>query len=68
MVNIAKSVGCDGLHPGYGFLSENPLLAEICAQQGITFVGPDAEVISKMGDKTAARKSMTDAENQGNVA
>ncbi|MCK5122082.1 MAG: acetyl-CoA carboxylase biotin carboxylase subunit, partial [Methylococcales bacterium] len=61
LVNIAKSVGCDGLHPGYGFLSENALLAKICAQQGIAFVGPDAEVISKMGDKTAARKSMTDA-------
>lgn len=61
LVNIAKSVGCDGLHPGYGFLSENPLLAEICKQQGITFVGPDAEVIRRMGDKTAARKSMIEA-------
>ncbi len=58
LVNIAKSVGCDGLHPGYGFLSENPLLAEICAQQGIAFVGPNSEIISKMGDKTEARKSM----------
>ncbi|OQK17832.1 pyruvate carboxylase subunit A [Methyloprofundus sedimenti] len=61
LVNLAKSVGCDGLHPGYGFLSENPLLAEICAQQGITFVGPNGAVIRKMGDKTAARKSMIDA-------
>ena len=61
LVNLAKSVGCDGLHPGYGFLSENPLLADICAQQGITFVGPDASIIRKMGDKTAARKSMTEA-------
>lgn len=61
LVNTAKSVGCDGLHPGYGFLSENALLAEICAEQGITFVGPDAEVIRKMGDKTAARKSMIEA-------
>ena len=61
LVNLARSVGCDGLHPGYGFLSENPLLADICAQQGITFVGPDASIIRKMGDKTAARKSMTDA-------
>jgi len=61
LVNIAKSVGCDGLHPGYGFLSENALLATICAQQGIAFVGPSAEVISKMGDKTEARKSMTAA-------
>lgn len=58
LVNIAKSVGCDALHPGYGFLSENPQLAQICAQQGIAFVGPDADVISKMGDKTEARSSM----------
>jgi len=61
LVNIAKSVGCDGLHPGYGFLSENALLAEICVQQGIAFVGPSAEVISKMGDKTEARKRMVAA-------
>ncbi len=61
LVNTAKSVGCDGLHPGYGFLSENAMLAEICAEQGITFVGPNAKVIRKMGDKTAARKSMIEA-------
>jgi len=61
LVNIAKSVGCDGLHPGYGFLSENALLAEICTQQGIAFVGPNAEIISRMGDKTEARKSMVAA-------
>ncbi len=61
LVNIAKTAGCDGLHPGYGFLSENADLAEACVQQGITFVGPSAEIIRQMGDKTAARKSMIEA-------
>jgi len=58
IVNLAVAAGCDALHPGYGFLSENPLLAEICARRGITFIGPSAEVIRKMGDKTAARQAM----------
>jgi len=61
IVNLAVATGCDALHPGYGFLSENPLLAEICAKRGIRFVGPDAEVIRRMGDKTAARRTMKDA-------
>jgi len=58
LVNVAKMANCDGLHPGYGFLSENADLAKACAEQGISFVGPDARVISQMGDKTEARKSM----------
>lgn len=58
LVNIAVASGCDALHPGYGFLSENPELAEICARRNIRFIGPDAEVIRKMGDKTEARKAM----------
>lgn len=58
IVNIAVTSGCDALHPGYGFLSENPLLAEICERRGITFIGPSAEVIRKMGDKTEARRAM----------
>ena len=58
IVNLAVAAGCDALHPGYGFLSENPLLAEICARRGITFIGPSASVIRRMGDKTAARKAM----------
>ena len=58
IVNLAVSSGCDALHPGYGFLSENPLIAEICARRGILFIGPSAEVIRRMGDKIAARQCM----------
>jgi pyruvate carboxylase subunit A len=58
IVNLAVATGCDALHPGYGFLSENPQLAEICARRRIRFIGPNAEVIRRMGDKTEARRSM----------
>jgi pyruvate carboxylase subunit A len=61
LVSLAVETGCDGLHPGYGFLSENAELAEICAQRGIRFIGPSAEVIRRMGDKTEARRAMTAA-------
>lgn len=61
IVNLARRAGCDGVHPGYGFLSENPELARACAQRGITFIGPTAEVIARMGDKTAARQAMQKA-------
>ena len=61
LVNIAVAAGCDALHPGYGFLSENPELAETCQRRGIYFVGPDAETIHKLGDKTIARQTMTSA-------
>jgi pyruvate carboxylase subunit A len=58
IVNLAVTAGCDALHPGYGFLSENPQLAEICARRGIVFIGPSAEVIRRMGDKIEARRTM----------
>jgi pyruvate carboxylase subunit A len=61
IVNLAAATGCDALHPGYGFLSENPLLAEICARRGIRFIGPTAEVIRSMGDKVEARRTMIKA-------
>jgi pyruvate carboxylase subunit A len=61
IVALAESAGCDALHPGYGFLSENPQLAEVCARRGITFIGPPAEVIRRMGDKLEARRAMTTA-------
>ncbi len=61
IVNLAVATGCDALHPGYGFLSENPQLAERCERRGIKFIGPTAEVIRRMGDKTEARKSMVEA-------
>ncbi|MDF0534107.1 acetyl-CoA carboxylase biotin carboxylase subunit [Shewanella yunxiaonensis] len=58
LVSLAVEAGCDALHPGYGFLSENPQLAELCAEHGVKFIGPDAEIIRRMGDKTEARRTM----------
>jgi pyruvate carboxylase subunit A len=58
IVNLALETGCDAIHPGYGFLSENAEFARICEQQDITFIGPKSSVIHKMGDKTQARNSM----------
>ncbi|MCO6413288.1 MAG: acetyl-CoA carboxylase biotin carboxylase subunit [Thiogranum sp.] len=58
IVNLAVATGCDALHPGYGFLSENPELARICERRGIKFIGPGAEVIRSMGNKIEARRSM----------
>jgi len=74
LVNLAVETGCDALHPGYGFLSENPELAEICQRRSIQFVGPGSDVIQKMGDKTHARHTMVTAGipvtpgSDGNVA
>jgi pyruvate carboxylase subunit A len=61
IVNLAVATGCDALHPGYGFLSENPKLAEVCQQRGIKFIGPNAEVISRLGNKVEARAAMIKA-------
>ncbi|HET8808383.1 MAG TPA: biotin carboxylase N-terminal domain-containing protein, partial [Methylophaga sp.] len=58
IVNLALQTGCDAIHPGYGFLSENARFAELCEQHGVTFIGPKSSVIKQMGDKTAARDSM----------
>lgn len=58
IVNLAIEVGCDAIHPGYGFLSENPEFARICEEKGIIFIGPKSSVIHGMGDKTQARDSM----------
>ncbi len=61
IVNIAVAAGCDALHPGYGFLSENPQLAKICARRNIRFIGPSEEVIRRLGDKVEARAAMIEA-------
>ena len=61
IVATAKRAGCDAIHPGYGFLSENPALPEACEQAGITFIGPPASAMRQMGSKTAARAKMTEA-------
>jgi pyruvate carboxylase subunit A len=62
IVNLAIATGCDAVHPGYGFLSENPLLPEICHTRGLRYIGPGAAVIRKMGDKIQARKAMQAAD------
>ena len=58
IVDIAVNSGADAVHPGYGFLSESPALAEECAQRGIAFVGPHPDLARLMADKWAARKKM----------
>src|SRR5258708_17551005 len=55
IVGLAKEKGVDAIHPGYGFLSENPALPRACERAGITFVGPSAALLELLGDKTAAR-------------
>src|SRR5579863_2526067 len=56
IVAMAKERGVDAIHPGYGFLSENPALPRACEAAGITFVGPSAHLLETLGDKTAARQ------------
>ncbi|WP_182274803.1 acetyl-CoA carboxylase biotin carboxylase subunit [Bacillus velezensis] len=58
IVSVAKLTGTDAIHPGYGFLAENADFAELCEELNITFVGPTAEAISKMGTKDIARDTM----------
>ncbi len=57
----AEVTGVDAIHPGYGFLAENPLFAKICEENNITFIGPTARQIEQMGDKATARKIMIEA-------
>ena len=61
IANLALSLGCDAVHPGYGFMSEDPLFSRRCARRGVKFIGPSADIIEKMGDKTAARNTMIEA-------
>jgi acetyl-CoA carboxylase biotin carboxylase subunit len=56
LMEIARRAGCDALHPGYGFLAENPELARACAANKITFIGPSPEAMERLGSKTAARQ------------
>src|SRR5207244_9137088 len=55
IVAIAKEHGVDAIHPGYGFLAENAALARACVDNGITFVGPTADLLATFGDKTAGQ-------------
>lgn len=61
ILSAATRLGCDAIHPGYGFLSENSEFARLVEQCGMVFIGPDADVIDRMGDKAAARELMQKA-------
>ena len=58
VVQAARQTGCTALHPGWGFLSENPSFAALCESHGVTFVGPPAHVMQLMGKKTPAKQAM----------
>ena len=62
LLTAAKITGCDAVHPGYGFLSENPDFADRCVEAGLKYIGPSGDVIRRMGSKAAAR---TLAQNAG---
>ena len=61
IITAARNVGADAIHPGFGFLSENADFVRLCDEYGITFIGPTADVINSMGNKSHARKTMMDA-------
>lgn len=58
IIDVCKKAGVDAVHPGYGFLSENPAFAKACAEAGITFIGPHPDAMVAMGNKTHARDRM----------
>src|SRR6188472_691701 len=55
VVAAAETTACEAVHPGYGFLAENPAFAQACESSGITFIGPPADVMERMGDKVRAK-------------
>ena len=61
ILTVAKAAGCDAIHPGYGFLSENADFADACKAAGVVFIGPSGDVIRAMGNKAAARALMQKA-------
>jgi len=61
LIAAATTTGCEAIHPGYGFLAENPAFVEACADNELVFVGPSAEVMARMGDKVQAKAELRDA-------
>tara|TARA_B100001142_G_scaffold17998_1_gene16671 strand:+ start:4650 stop:5993 length:1344 start_codon:yes stop_codon:yes gene_type:complete len=61
IVSAAKDVGADAVHPGYGFLAENPTFARRLSEEGIVFIGPSSDVLKLLGDKITAREAMVKA-------
>ena len=62
ILDVARRSGAEAIHPGYGFLSENPKFARACLDAGVKFIGPSAESMELMGSKTRARQEMEKAE------
>src|SRR5919202_1555550 len=62
VVAAANTTGCEAVHPGYGFLSENPAFVAACEDNDLVFVGPDADVMARMGDKVEAKEEMARAD------
>jgi len=58
IVKIARQSGCDAIHPGYGFLAENPKFAKLCEKKGIKFIGPSSKMMAKLSDKVEAKNAM----------
>jgi acetyl-CoA carboxylase, biotin carboxylase subunit len=61
VVAAAETTGCDAVHPGYGFLAENPDFVRACEENDLVFVGPDADVMARMGDKVEAKRALAEA-------
>ena len=62
LIAAATTTGCEAIHPGYGFLAENPAFVEACADNDLVFIGPPADVMAKMGDKVEAKRQMRAAD------
>jgi len=62
LIAAATTTGCEAVHPGYGFLAENPAFVEACADNDLVFIGPPADVMAKMGDKVEAKRQMRAAD------
>jgi acetyl-CoA carboxylase biotin carboxylase subunit len=58
VIAAAETTGCEAIHPGYGFLAENPAFARACAENDVVFVGPSPEVMERLGDKASAKREM----------
>ncbi|MEJ7801318.1 MAG: biotin carboxylase N-terminal domain-containing protein, partial [Ilumatobacter sp.] len=61
IIDIARRCNADAIHPGYGLLSENPTFVEACDAAGVTFIGPTAETMRRLGDKAAGRRAAIEA-------
>ncbi|MGZ4384935.1 MAG: biotin carboxylase N-terminal domain-containing protein, partial [Gaiellaceae bacterium] len=62
LIAAAETTGCQAVHPGYGFLSENPDFVEACEQSGLVFIGPSADLMRRMGDKAEAKRELAMAD------